>query len=179
MTSDRTLFDAPTPSEEPGPVAAPKDSGVDSIPHADGETYDPVQDYVRLADQGACVWRCMMDGKWRTLGEISKATRYPESSIGARLRDFRKPKWGEHTVDRRQRAGCSRGIYEYRLERRGGCTVELPEHETRPVTYGMTRTVVLELDTETYDRLSRWLGGDVSPEAMRRRFMEDERNGEA
>jgi hypothetical protein len=39
-------------------------------------------------------------------------TGFPEASISARLRDFRKEQFGKHVVERRRR---SQGQWEYRL----------------------------------------------------------------
>lgn len=85
------------------------------IPHFDGETYDPERDHDRLGMQLRAVCEFMLDGRWRTLGEISLALRrYPEASISARLRDLRKPRFGGWTVERRYAGG---GIWEYRVSR--------------------------------------------------------------
>lgn len=78
----------------------------------DGPTYDPARDYERLRGQSLRVFNCMSDGKWRTLAEISVLTGDPEASISARLRDFRKSKFGSHTVNRRH---IEFGEYEYQL----------------------------------------------------------------
>lgn len=82
------------------------------IPQRDGITYDHERDGKRLASQHARVFNCMKDGRWRTLAQISDATGYPEASISARLRDFRKDRFGSHGVDRRHVAD---GLHEYRL----------------------------------------------------------------
>ena len=47
------------------------------------------------------VWRVMADGKWHTLKEISDASGFGEASVSAQLRDYRKTKYGGHTVDMR------------------------------------------------------------------------------
>lgn len=78
----------------------------------DGKTYDPERDEDRLKTQLFSVWGLMRDGKWRTLEEISHAVYCPEASVSARLRDFRKRKFGGHTVER---AYVSRGLFKYRL----------------------------------------------------------------
>lgn len=67
----------------------------------DGATFDPTRDLARLNDQHLRVYRVMRDGEWRTLGAIAMQTGDPEASISARLRDFRKPRFGGHTVERR------------------------------------------------------------------------------
>ena len=87
--------------------------------HADGKTYDPALDQERLAKQKERVFNLMLDNNWRTLAEISKATDATEASVSARLRDFRKPRFGAHTVDRRRRADGAKGLFEYKLTVKG------------------------------------------------------------
>lgn len=77
----------------------------------DGTTYASC-DYGRLNKQAAAVWRVMLDGRWRSLRSISALTGYGEASISARLRDFRKAKFGAHVVDRERLAS---GMFLYRL----------------------------------------------------------------
>jgi hypothetical protein len=84
------------------------------MPHFDGETYSPEDDHARLGAQSQAVFTLMEDGRWRTLADISLATGFPEASISARLRDFRKEKFGSHTVQR-QRTSEGAGTWEYRL----------------------------------------------------------------
>lgn len=67
----------------------------------DGATFDPVQDTMRLNQQATDVWAYMRDGCWHTLRAISQHTGHPEASVSARLRDFRKERFGTHTVERR------------------------------------------------------------------------------
>ena len=78
----------------------------------DGKTYDPELDEVRLGRQVVRVFHLMRDGAWRTLAEIGDLTGDPQASISARLRDYRKPRYG-FVVERRRRNGA--GTYEYRL----------------------------------------------------------------
>ena len=77
-----------------------------------GETYEPELDYERLNGQLSRVYRLMRDGQWRTLEQIAVAARGSPAAISARLRDFRKDKYGAHDVERRRVAG---GLFEYRL----------------------------------------------------------------
>lgn len=79
-----------------------------------GETYEPARDYERLRTQLADVYRLMHDGKWRTLAQIRKQTGnvHSEAAISARLRDFRKRKFGGHTVER---LSLGSGLFTYRL----------------------------------------------------------------
>ena len=77
-----------------------------------GETFDEGRDGDRLRKQSSEVWGLMHDSKWRTLKQISKALGHPEPSVSARLRDFRKAKFGGHIVERRY---VSKGLWEYQL----------------------------------------------------------------
>jgi hypothetical protein len=79
-----------------------------------GATFDEFLDGDRLRRQLAAVYAVMSDGQWRTLKQIHHLTGAPEASISARLRDFRKPKFGSHTVNRRRFVPDS-GLYEYQL----------------------------------------------------------------
>jgi hypothetical protein len=54
--------------------------------------------------------------KWLTLREVSDALGFPEASISARFRDFRKNKFGAYEVDRRRRVE-QKGTWEYRVTR--------------------------------------------------------------
>ena len=79
----------------------------------DGVTYDHQADYLRLNAQHRRVYHAMKNGAWWTLADLAKVTDDPEASISARLRDFRKKKFGSWIVDRRRWQGC--GMFEYRL----------------------------------------------------------------
>ena len=78
----------------------------------DGSTFIPKTDEKRLNRQAQAVWSFMSDERWHTLSEISCATGAPEASASARLRDYKKQKFGGHQVLRRRR---SEGTYEYRV----------------------------------------------------------------
>jgi hypothetical protein len=78
----------------------------------DGFTYDPYVDYARLRGQLLRVYRLMQDGEFRTLAKIADECRGSEASVSARLRDFRKPKYGSRIVDR---VRIKEGLYKYRL----------------------------------------------------------------
>lgn len=88
-----------------------------TIEHRDGDTYDPAQDGARLAGQHRRVFDLMSDGDWHTLPELRAASsaRFGatdmETAISARLRDFRKERFGEYTVDTRRDGG----LWYYRL----------------------------------------------------------------
>lgn len=86
----------------------------DRRPPFDGRTYDPALDQRRLEKLLGRVWALMCDGQWRTLGEIAALVGGSEAGISARLRDLRKPQFGEYVVDRRRRDG---GLFEYRVRR--------------------------------------------------------------
>lgn len=78
----------------------------------DGSTYVPERDYARLNAQHQRVYFVMRFGQWLSLGQISGMTGDPEASISARLRDFRKERFGPHVVERRH---VENGLWEYRL----------------------------------------------------------------
>ncbi len=69
-------------------------------------------DEVRLNDQASDIWRAMAQGDWWTLRALADWTGHPEASISARLRDFRKERFGGHTVDAQV---IRRGLWRYRL----------------------------------------------------------------
>lgn len=90
--------------------------------HRDGKTFDPALDTVRLNKQMLRVYHAMRDGHWRSLDMIEEiVNRFveggrnyaPQASISARLRDFRKPRFGGHEIERRRTSIA--GLYEYRL----------------------------------------------------------------
>jgi len=78
----------------------------------DGATYNPDRDYARLNAQHLRVYEAMKHGEWRTLFAMSMETGDPEASVSARLRDFRKPRFGGHTVERNY---IGDGLWRYRL----------------------------------------------------------------
>lgn len=78
----------------------------------DGLTYDHKRDGERLTKQLEAVRDLMADGKWRTLKQIADSTNAPEASVGARLRDLRKAKFGSYVIERRY---LSHGLWEYRM----------------------------------------------------------------
>jgi len=85
------------------------------VPLFDGRTYNHRSDGARLTRQYKRVFDLMADSQWRTLDEIARATGDQHQSISARLRDFRKSRFGNHTVERRPRGDRERGLFEYRL----------------------------------------------------------------
>jgi hypothetical protein len=97
MSDQPDLFQLP----EPPPIIA-----------FDGETYDVTIDYDRLKGLMKRVFLLMSDGQWRTLERISDETRGTEASVSARLRDFRKAKYGSLTMERKR---LRKGLFAYRL----------------------------------------------------------------
>lgn len=81
-------------------------------PEFDGETYEPAEDQARLTGQALAVFQTMQGGAWWTLCSLSNATGASEASVSARLRDFRKARFGAHTVERER---VSKGLWRYRL----------------------------------------------------------------
>jgi hypothetical protein len=78
----------------------------------DGATYVPELDEERLGKQMFAVWNVVKSGAWYYPTELESLTGYNWSSINARLRDFRKPKFGGFTVQRQRVQG---GLFRYRL----------------------------------------------------------------
>lgn len=74
------------------------------------------RDTGRLQEQMAKIKELMLDGKWRTLSEISAITGAPEASVSAQLRHLRKPKFGNYIVERNY---INDGLYEYRVREEG------------------------------------------------------------
>lgn len=82
-----------------------------------GAVYDAKKDKARLTGQIMRVHDAMIDGHWRTLGEIESLTQDPQASISAQLRHLRKERFGAFTVDKRARGARENGLFEYRLTR--------------------------------------------------------------
>lgn len=89
--------------------------GTFPLPNHDGETYAPGLDKMRLNGQLRRVYDLMRDGEWRTLWEIQGFIGGSEAAISARLRDFRKEKFGGYEVMSRRRGAARDGLHEYRL----------------------------------------------------------------
>jgi len=62
--------------------------------------YNYERDEPRLGKQRNRIFNLMKDGKKRTLSEISLITKSPEASASATLRDFRKEKFGNHSIEK-------------------------------------------------------------------------------
>jgi len=82
----------------------------------DGNTYKPERDYGRLKGQLLRVFNLMQDGRWRTLNQIAEWVEGSPAAVSARLRDFRKAKYGARVVERRH---VGNGLYQYRLNMEG------------------------------------------------------------
>ena len=82
----------------------------------DGGTYEPGQDKFRLLTELQRVWVVMRDGQWHTLKSIASAVGGSEAGVSARLRDFRKARFGGHTVERERVKG---GVFIYCLIAKG------------------------------------------------------------
>ena len=78
----------------------------------DGDTYVPGRDRERLSKQINKVFDVMKDGVWHTRSDIAFLVDAPESSVSARLRDLRKPRFGAHNVERQH---VRQGLFEYRI----------------------------------------------------------------
>lgn len=91
------------------PFDAPED-----VPRIDGQTFDRAKDGVRLGKQALRLFAFMKGGGWWSLHELSRYTADPEASLSARMRDFRKDRFGAHTIERRRRVEAG-GTWEYRL----------------------------------------------------------------
>jgi hypothetical protein len=100
-----------TPLPEPIIPGAPP--SLFSVPPVfDGSTYEPEHDAVRLEGLLARVYAYLERHSWVTLAELAQGTRGTEASVSARLRDLRKPRYGNHVIDRRRADG---GLFQYRL----------------------------------------------------------------
>lgn len=80
-----------------------------------GATYDSAFDQARLKGQIKRVHDAMIDGHWRTLGEIEQMTGDPQASISAQLRNLKKRDFGSHQLEKRARGERTFGLWEYKL----------------------------------------------------------------
>lgn len=78
----------------------------------DGETVEPL-DAVAFGDQLFAVWRIMIDGHWHNTHDIARRLDVSSESVGARLRDLRKAKFGSYNIERRRIDGTR--TFEFRL----------------------------------------------------------------
>lgn len=78
----------------------------------DGVTFNRAKDRKRLDGQALAVFNVMKDGQWRTLRQIADLVRCQETSVSARLRDFRKPQFGKMVVEGQR---LTDGLWRYRV----------------------------------------------------------------
>ena len=100
-------------SATPGPFTEAADMLFDE--HDYGEVFDHRLPHARDLDNTRLrdrVFDYMSTGQWHTLADISFFCNGTEASCSARLRDFRKTQYGEHTVHRRH---VGNRLYEYQL----------------------------------------------------------------
>lgn len=71
------------------------------------------EDHLRLKTQIDTIKELMIDGEARTLRRIEQLTGYPPASISAQLRNLRKARFGNHTINRRH---IGSGLYLYQME---------------------------------------------------------------
>lgn len=81
-----------------------------------GPEYEPENDQRRLSKQHIRIRELMLDGQWRTLGEIAARTGDPQASISAQLRHLKKDRFGAFRLEKQRRGDRKRGLYEYRLK---------------------------------------------------------------
>ena len=79
-----------------------------------GQTYLPKRDGARLSHQLSAVKALMLDGQAHTLPEASERTGVPLTTIGSRIRDLRKPQFGNYDIRKKH---IGNGLYSYRLVR--------------------------------------------------------------
>lgn len=98
-----------------------------------GDTFNEQEDGARLRRQLKAVWAVMYDGQWHTLHELSQLVDAPEASVSARLRDFRKSKFGGYFVER-ERIPHANGLHRYRIPfcNRGGGFKMRKKSDLRP-----------------------------------------------
>ncbi len=94
----------------------------DTGPPRDGATFDQKRDGKRLETQQARVLAVLRCGEWLTVSEVQARIalmfdghRDPETSIGSRIRDLRKAKFGLFRIDSRTRGNPRAGLWEWRM----------------------------------------------------------------
>lgn len=78
-----------------------------------GGTFSRELDGPRLTSQLSKVFGVMRDGNWHTLSELAEKCGGSEAGVSARIRDFRKDKFGGRTVHRERIAAS--GTWRYRM----------------------------------------------------------------
>ncbi len=94
----------------------------DTGPPRDGATFNQARDGKRLETQQARVLAVLRCGEWLTVSEVQARIalmfdghRDPETSIGSRIRDLRKAKFGLFRIDAQTRGNPKAGLWEFRL----------------------------------------------------------------
>jgi hypothetical protein len=133
--------------------------------HFDGSTYDPSRDHARLTSQLRRVLEVLWDEKWHTISELAGAAGGMETSVSARIRDLRKPKFGGRCIHARRAGNGHKGLWEYRLERGEETNVETGSRARLTKEVMQTCIAVLErvapslmeAEASAVDALGRWL----------------------
>ena len=77
-----------------------------------GPAYSEKIDGRRVSNQMMKIRHFMLSVDWRSLAEIEQALNFPQASISACLRHFRKPRFGGYRVEKKRR---SEGTWIYRV----------------------------------------------------------------
>lgn len=85
------------------------------MPTPRGITYEPMLDGRRLARQAGIVYAYMVSAGWKTLQQIAKDTGFPEASVSARLRDFRRIE-GHKVLRERWHNDITSGVWVYAMQ---------------------------------------------------------------
>ena len=79
----------------------------------DGRTYDPTRDFHRLKTQLAKTFAILLDGEWHSLPELRDRC---GSAADSRIRDLRKPRFGELQIYAEVRDEKQPGVWWYSLD---------------------------------------------------------------
>jgi len=105
----------------------------------DGHTYSHDEDYLRLNRQAKRVFDAIAGGGWHGRGRLERKTGDNWASISARLRDFRKAKFGGWLIMRKRSE--IPGLFVYRLAGKNQLP-PIPEHtEPESPLPGQTRLI--------------------------------------
>ena len=88
------------------------------VPHFGGRTFDAALDGARLGKQMYAVLRYMGDFEWHFTPEVAKGIGAPVDSIpsiGARIRDCRKPHWRKRLGFTSESERVGGGLWRHRL----------------------------------------------------------------
>src|SRR5262245_10856013 len=81
-----------------------------------GASYEPSRDYERMNGQLRRVYEVMKDGHWHSLESLAREAGGTVASVSARVRDFRKRKYGSRLVERKH---IKEGLFLYRMVKGG------------------------------------------------------------